>query len=138
MSYLLDTNIISEVMCKCPDTRVLDWLKSIPSPALYLSVITLGELRKGIEKLSEGEKKNTLRLWLEHDLSLLLANNILNIDYAVAERWGFITATLPRPMPAIDMLLAATALVHNLKLVTRNVRDFVVPGLEVINPFALV
>lgn len=135
MSYLLDTNVISEVMRKHPDKGVLNWLTAIPSQELYLSVLTLGELRKGIEKLSEGARKNTLRLWLAHDLFELYATHILAVDPVVADRWGYIAATISRPLPVIDLLLASTALTHNLKLVTRNVRDFDIPGLEVINPF---
>lgn len=135
MSYLLDTNIISEMTRKNPEPAVLKWLTAIPSQNLYLSVLTLGELRKGIEKLNEGPQKNKLALWLAHDLSELFADNILAIDCAVADRWGYIAAMIPRPLPVIDVLLASTALTHNLKLVTRNVRDFSIPGLEVINPF---
>lgn len=135
MSYLLDTNILSELVRKTPSDVVVNWLRAIPSDKLYLSVLTLGELRKGIEKLAQGKKKNTLSFWLENDLFELFANNILTVDHAVAKEWGYLAATLPRPLPVIDALLAATARVHNLKFVTRNVKDFEVPGLEVINPF---
>lgn len=92
-------------------------------------------MRRGIEKLSQGAKKNTLRLWLEHDLIQLYGTHILAIDSVVADRWGYVSATISRPLPVIDLLLASTALTHNLKLVTRNVRDFDIPGLEIVNPF---
>jgi predicted nucleic acid-binding protein len=122
-------------MRKDPDKAVINWLTTVPSHELYLSVLTLGELRKGIEKLSQGAKKNTLRLWLEHDLIQLYGTHILAIDSVVADRWGYVLATISRPLPVIDLLLASTALTHNLKLVTRNVRDFDIPGLEIVNPF---
>lgn len=135
MSYLLDTNIISEVLRKKPNHRVVVWLKSIPSSQLYISVLTLGELRKGIEKLKESKRKVDLTLWFEQELIKWFDGNILPIDQAVAERWGYLLATSKQPLPAIDSLLAATALTNNLKMVTRNVKDFKCDGLEVINPF---
>ncbi len=135
MSYLLDTNIISEIIRKKPDANVIHYLHAIPSEELYLSVLTLGELRKGVEKLNDGQKRNKLRLWLEQDLFASFADRILPINHEIADRWGYIAAMLPRSLPAVDVLLSATALTHNLKLVTRNVKDFEIPGLEVVNPF---
>jgi len=98
-------------------------------------VITIGEIRKSIEKLTKSNKKERLLSWLEHDLSEWFENKILPIDFNVADRWGYVNGTLPRSLPAIDTLIASTALVHNLKLVTRNVSDFQIPGLEIINPW---
>jgi predicted nucleic acid-binding protein len=135
MSYLLDTNIISELKCNKPNSQVQHWFSIIPTEALFLSVLTLGEIRKGIEKLEQGSKRNDLNVWLEYNLVEWFGDRILNIDEAVAERWGYLTANVVKPLPAIDGLLAATALTHNLKMVTRNVKDFDLPGLEVINPF---
>lgn len=135
MSYLLDTNIISEVLRKKPNGRVMAWLEAVPSPQLYLSVLTLGEIRKGIEKLEESKRKTNLTLWLEQELINWFGDNILSIDQAVAERWGYLSATNKQPLPVIDGLLAATALTNNLKMVTRNTKDFKCDGLEVINPF---
>ena len=137
MKYLLDTNILSETVRVKPSISVQRWLEEIPSEFLFISVLTLGEIRRGIEKLENGRRKNNLIIWLEHDLSKWFGDNVLVIDEEVAERWGYITATMPQrhPLTAIDTLLAATALTHNLKMVTRNIKDFDVPGLEVVNPF---
>lgn len=136
MKCLLDTNIISEVARTQPSPNVLKWLKDIPSDSLFISVLTIGEIRKGIEKLDDETRKNRLNLWLEQDIPKWFNGGILPIDQEIAERWGYITATTKSTLSAIDSLLAATALTHNLKMVTRNVKDFDVPGLEVINPFA--
>jgi predicted nucleic acid-binding protein len=114
---------------------VVDWIKSTPSEKLFLSVISLGEIRRGVQLLKAGKKREQLLIWLEEHLPKYFGANILPIDLAVAHRWGFLTAHAGRTLPAIDGLLAATALAHNLKMVTRNEKDFVVPGLEVLNPF---
>lgn len=137
MKYLLDTNILSETVRVKPSISVQRWLEEIPSEFLFISVLTLGEIRRGIEKLENGRRKNNLIIWLEHHLSKWFGDNVLVIDEEVAERWGYITAMMPQrhPLTAIDTLLAATALTHNLKMVTRNIKDFDVPGLEVVNPF---
>jgi toxin FitB len=135
MSYLLDTNIISETVRRTPNKRVIEWLNQVPGEALYVSVLTLGEVRKGIESLSEGKRREKLRLWLEHELPAWFESRVLPVDLAVAERWGRLLAEVGRPVPTIDSLLAATALSHELRLVTRNAGDFDYPGLEVINPF---
>ena len=135
MSYLLDTNILSETIKPRPNSRVLAWLEAIPSEALYVSVLTLGEIRKGVEKLPEPGRREKLRLWLEHDLAAWFGDRVLPVDLAVADRWGRLQADAGRPLGAVDSLLAATALHHELRLVTRNEKDFVFPGLDVINPF---
>lgn len=135
MSYLLDTNVISEIVKVKPDNKVISWFTAIPSEALYLSVLTLGEIRKGIEQVQDNVRKEKLRLWLEHDLPLWFADRILPVDQAVAERWGRLLSQAGRSLPAIDSLLAATALHFELRLVTRNVQDFQHPELDVINPW---
>lgn len=135
MSYLLDTNVICEIWKKAPEAKVVDWLKAIPSEKLFLSVLSIGEIRRGVEKLPKGKKRPSLLQWLEDELPRQFRANILNIDIAVAEKWGFICAESKNTLPAIDSLLAATALHHDLRLVTRNEKDFKVPGLEIINPF---
>lgn len=136
MKYLLDTNVFSETIRSHPNVNVKKWLETMPSEALYISVLTLGEVRRGIEKLGDGKRKHHLITWLEHDLPIWFGRNLLPINLEVAERWGYITAIPSQPpLTAIDALLAATALVYNLKMVTRNVKDFEVPGLEVVNPF---
>jgi predicted nucleic acid-binding protein len=135
MSYLLDTNILSETIRRAPNKSVLTWLDRIPGEALFVSVLTLGEIRKGIETIAEKKRREKLRLWLEHELPAWFEGRVLPVDLAVADRWGRILAEVGRPVPTIDSLLAATALHHELRLVTRNARDFAYPGLEVINPF---
>jgi len=135
MSYLLDTNIVSETIKTNPNKTVIAWLDQLPGEALYVSVLTLGEIRKGIEALSDKRRREKLRLWLEHELPAWFEGRVLSVDLAVADRWGRLLAETGRPLPAIDSLLAATALHYELRLVTRNARDFDYPGLEVINPF---
>lgn len=135
MSYLLDTNILSELRRRQPDARVLRWLEERPPVALYLSVLTLGELRKGIGVLPEGTRKRAMLDWLEVELPAFFAGRVLSIDARVADRWGGLVAQAGRPLPAIDSLLAATALVHGLTLVTRNRRDFQIEGLAVVDPW---
>ena len=135
MSYLLDTNIVSETVRGNPNTAVITWLDQLPGEGLYVSVLTLGEIRKGIEALADRKRKEKLRLWLEHDLPAWFEDRVLSVDLAVADRWGRLIAEVGRPVPTLDSLLAATALHHELRLVTRNSDDFRYPGLEVINPF---
>lgn len=135
MSYLLDTNIISELVRAKPAKAVLAWFDEVPSEALHISVLTLGEIRKGIEQMEEGARREKLRMWLEHDLVTWFDQRVLPIDVAVADRWGRLVAQIGRPVPSIDSLLAATALHHELRLVTRNVKDFNYPGLDVVNPW---
>jgi predicted nucleic acid-binding protein len=135
MSYLLDTNIVSETVRRNPNKAVIAWLDQLPGEALYVSVLTLGEIRKGIEGLTDKKRREKLRLWMEHELPAWFEGRVLPVDLAVADRWGRLLAEVGRPVPTIDSLLAATALYHELRLVTRNSGDFEYPGLEVINPF---
>ena len=135
MSYLLDTNVVSEVASRRPEQRVLAWLRAVPDSALHLSVLSLGEIRQGVERLEAGARKEKLRLWLEQDLPAWFEARLLPVDAAVADRWGRLLAQARRSRPAVDSLLAATALVHGLRLVTRNAGDFVFPGLEVVDPW---
>jgi toxin FitB len=136
LSYLLDTNVLSELRRKTPDAGVVEWFSRRPASTLYLSVLTLGELRKGIEGVAEAERRMALTDWLETDLPGFFAGRILPIDVQVADRWGRLVAAAGRPLPAIDSLLAATAAQHGLSMVTRNTRDFADLGLDVINPWA--
>ncbi len=135
MSYLLDTNVLSELRRKQPNEAVVSWFGERPATTLYISVLTLGEIRKGIERLADNRRKRQLLDWLETDLPAFFMGRVLTIDKKVADHWGHITAAAGRPVPAIDSLLAATALSHNLAMVTRNVNDFFYPELEVINPW---
>jgi predicted nucleic acid-binding protein len=135
MSYLLDTNVISETVRRKPDPAVIEWLTRTPDDALYVSVLTLGELRRGVERLGDGRRRERLRIWLEHELAGWFGERVIPIDTAVADRWGRLLGQIRRPMPSIDSLLAATALHHELRFVTRNTKDFAYPGLEVVNPW---
>ncbi len=135
MSYLLDTNIISETIRRNPNKALITWLDKLPADALYVSVLTMGEIRRGVEAVTDGRRREKLRLWLEHELPMWFEGRVLAVDLPVADRWGRLLAEMGRPVPTIDSLLAATALHHELRLVTRNARDFAYPGLEVVNPF---
>jgi predicted nucleic acid-binding protein len=98
-------------------------------------VLTLGELRKGIDGVKDAALRLALSDWLQTDMSMFFMGRVLSIDEHVADRWGQLVAAAGRPLPAIDSLLAATALVHGLSMVTRNAKDFEGLGLEVINPW---
>ncbi len=135
MSYLVDTNIISELRRKDANPGVVSWFADRPANTLYLSVLTLGEIRKGIEALPNSKRKLTLRDWLEVDLPAFFTGRILPIDETVVDRWGRLLARVKRTVPAIDSLIAATALQYGLILVTRNEADFKFPELDVINPW---
>ncbi|GAB6059114.1 PIN domain-containing protein [Desulfonatronum parangueonense] len=135
MSWLLDTCVLSELARPKPDARVVRWFAGVPDRALHISVLTLGEIRKGVEGLAFGNKKERLRLWLEHDLPAWFEDRVLAVDAHVADRWGRLVFEAGRPVPAIDSLLAATAIQHGLRLVTRNQQVFAFPGLVVVNPF---
>jgi predicted nucleic acid-binding protein len=137
--FLLDTNIISELVKRKPEPKVVIWIDSIDENLLYLSVLTLGEIRKGISSLRDASRRVILEAWLDSDLILRFAERILPIDRAVADRWGRIAAAAvaaKSPLPVIDGLLAATALDQNLTLVTRNTKDIAVTGVPVFNPWS--
>ncbi|MCH9643725.1 MAG: type II toxin-antitoxin system VapC family toxin [Gammaproteobacteria bacterium] len=135
MSYLLDTNILSELVKKTPNTHVTHWVQSVPDDQLHISALTLGEIRKGVEKVQSKAKQEKLRLWLEHELAGWFEERILPINIGIADRWGRLQAEENRPLPAIDSLLAATALHHDFIFVTRNVQDFQYTTLKVVNPW---
>jgi predicted nucleic acid-binding protein len=136
VSYLIDTNVLSELRRKLPHPGVSAWFAQRPASSLYMSVLTLGELRKGIDGLNDEDRKLALSDWLHTELSMFFLGRVLSIDEQVADRWGQLVAAAGRPLPAIDSLLAATALVHGLTVVTRNAKDFEGLGLAVINPWS--
>ena len=137
MTWLIDTNIISEVRkgARC-DPNVAAWYDAIGDADIYLSVLVLGEIRKGIERARAGDppRAAALEKWLE-TLLRSFADRVLPVDQPVADEWGRMSAT--RPLSTVDALLAATAKVHRLTLVTRNVADVVDLGADVLNPFEL-
>jgi len=135
LSYLVDTNVLSELRRKQPEANVVHWFSARPAGTLYLSVLTLGEIRKGVEAMADQNRKLALLDWLETDLPAFFEGRILPVDNAVAELWGRMQAKAGRPLPAIDSLLAATAQHHGLMLVTRNVRDVDGLGVVLINPW---
>jgi predicted nucleic acid-binding protein len=116
----LDTNCVSELVRVKPEPRVLAWMEAADESLLHLSVLTLGEVRKGLAALPQGRRRTRLEAWLEVDLRARFSGRILPVDAAVAHRWG---------------LLAATALRHNLTLVSRNVSDFAAAQVPVLNPW---
>ncbi len=135
MSYLIDTNVLSELRRKQPAPNVAAWMQARPRSSLYLSVLTLGEIRKGLERVDDAARKQSLLDWLEVELPHYFVGRLLDIDAATADRWGRLMAQASRPLPAIDGLLAAIALQHDLTLVTRNGKDFAHLGLRLINPW---
>lgn len=135
MNWLIDTNVLSELRRPQPQPAVLDWFEKHPRRMLYLSVLTLGEIRKGIAKMPPGQRRDALDHWLEQDLAVYFSGRLLPVDAATADAWGQLSARVQRPLPAIDGLLAATAIRHGMSLVTRNTHDFEDLGLSVINPW---
>ena len=136
MNYLIDTNVISELVNPKPNPNVIAWFTHIPTESTFLSVITIGEIRKGVEKIKDNKKKSRLLMWLEHELLKIFDERILDISIHIADRWGRLQCQVTRTLPAIDSLLAATALHFDMTLVTRNTDDFSdCPGLELINPW---
>lgn len=137
--FLLDTNSISEVIRKQPDPHVLEWFEAADESLLYLSVLTLGEIRKGIAGLPQSKRRTHLETWLELELGSRFSGRILPIDSGIADRWGLLAAEAKlkgKSLSAIDGLLAATALHHNLTIVSRNVSDFANTPAAVLNPWA--
>lgn len=137
MSYLVDTNVFSELARTKPNDQVVVWLRD-HEPELYLSSITIGELRRGIEGLPAGKRKTALKSWFT-DLCKRMEGRILSFNISTAHVWGQLMATWDRngiTIPSLDSQLAATAFRHNLTVVTRNVSDFQNTGVKLFNPFA--
>ena len=138
MKVILDTCVISELVTKKPNPQVVAFVDALDSDDIYLSVITIGEIIKGIEKLADSPRKVELRRWLQDDLLARFQGRVLPLDTDTIVEWGMLTARAEsngKPMPAIDSLIAATALTNKMTLVTRNVGDFDAAGMEIANPW---
>ena len=138
MKYLLDTCVISELTKTKPDKKVISWITNNDEANYYLCSLTFGELYKGVSKLPDSKKRKKLFLWIEHDLKERFAGKILDIDLMVARTWGEIqgaSEAVGNPMPAIDSLIAATGLTHDLTVVTRNITDMQQSGVSLFNPW---
>jgi predicted nucleic acid-binding protein len=137
--FLLDTNVVSELIKPRPEARVTSWIEATDERLFYLSVLTLGEIRKGIALVENRQRRAMLESWLGSDLVIRFSGRILLVDQEVADRWGIMAAhasTAKRLLPVIDGLLAATAVHNNLTLVTRNTRDVAETGVPVFNPWS--
>jgi toxin FitB len=138
MSYLIDTCCISELVKKKPNPTVVKWFEDMDELSMYVSVITFGELRKGIEKLPDSEKKKELNQWVKEDLSIRFKNRVLDVSIKEVNEWGKLLANAEKngtPIPAIDALIAATAIANDLIVVTRNTKDMKSAGVELTNPW---
>jgi predicted nucleic acid-binding protein len=136
--FLLDTNCVSELVRVKPEPRVMEWMETTDEGLVYLSVLTLGEIRKGLAGLAQGKRRTRLETWLEVELQARFADRILAIDATVSLRWGLLAAQAKSrgmSLPIIDGLLAATALHYNLTVVTRNSSDFRNAQVPVLNPW---
>ena len=136
--YLLDTNCISEAVRSRPEPRVMSWLETADETLLYLSVLTLGGIRKGVASLPQSRRRTALETWLDGELRARFSARILPIDAAIADRWGSLAAVAKskgRTLSTIDGLLAATAIHHNLTIVSRNDNDFASTQVPVLNPW---
>jgi predicted nucleic acid-binding protein len=138
MNYLLDTCVLSEFTRRQPDEKVIRWLDSIDEDKLFISVITVGEIQRGVERLPESPRKTELLAWMNNGLIERFGQRILPLGAATLLLWGSLTArpeTSGRKLPVMDSLIAATALQHNLILATRNAADFSPCGLQLTNPW---
>ena len=134
MSFLVDTCVLSELVKPRPSPRVSEWCSAAPPETLFVSVLTLGEIRKGIEKLPQGRRRARIVAWLERELPAWFEDRMLPVDAGVANEWGRLMARRGS-LPAIDGLIAATALHHRLAVVTRNESDFAASGVDLLNPW---
>lgn len=138
MKYLLDTCVISELVKKDPHKHVVQWIREKQEEDLFLSVLTIGEIHKGIEKLDQSSKKEKLFNWIEYDLKERFKNRIIEIDMRITEEWARIQVQAEKkghPIPAVDSLIAATAKTHHLTIITRNTGDMKPSGADLYNPW---
>ena len=138
MKYLLDTCVISEFIRPKPSKKVTKWIKNEDEGNFFISVVTIGELHKGIEKFDQSKRKEALHNWVENDLKERFWTRIIDIDIETAMAWGKIqgaTERIGKPMPAVDSLIAATGITHHLTVVTRNISDMKESGVALLNPW---
>ncbi|MBN1130009.1 MAG: type II toxin-antitoxin system VapC family toxin [Chitinispirillaceae bacterium] len=138
MNYLIDTCVISELAKPKPEKSVIQWIEGCNEDVLFLSVLTIGEIQKGIVKVSDKTRRIKLQQWLDAELRPRFARRTLSVTEEVAMTWGLLQGRAEaggRPVPTIDGLLAATALAHNATLVTRNDADFIATGAMLLNPW---
>jgi predicted nucleic acid-binding protein len=138
MNYLLDTCVLSEFTRRQPDQGVVDWLNSIDEEKLFISVITIGEIQRGIERLPDSHRKTELLVWMNTGLLTRFSGRMIAIDAPTMFLWGSLVARLEaagQPMGVMDSLILASALQNNLIIATRNVTDFLPAGVQVINPW---
>jgi predicted nucleic acid-binding protein len=141
MSFLLDTCVISELVAKRPNLDVVRWIDGLDPDSVYLSVVTVGEIQKGIEKLQDPGRKEVLRFWLQDELLVRFRNCLAALDVGVLLQWGTLAGRMEvqgTPMPAVDSLIAATALHGHFILATRNEADFLRSGVQLLNPWKTV
>ncbi len=139
MTYLLDTNVVSEWARPQPNPGVVRWLADVDEDRVYISVLTFGELRRGVDRLTPGRRRHRLDTWLSEELADRFVDRVLPVDHDVADVWGRLLAhseSAGRPVGAVDGLIAATAEHHGLEVVTRNVRDFESTGVRLLNPWS--
>ena len=138
MRFLLDTSLVSELVRPQPEKSVTDWVQNADEDRLFLSVLTLGELQKGIAKLPDSKRKERLATWADEEIPRRFEGRILEVTEAVAKAWGQLQGKAEKAgakLPVVDSLIAATAQVYDLTVVTRNVSDMGRCGVEVHNPW---
>jgi hypothetical protein len=138
MNYLLDTCVISELVKKQANASVVSWVQQQDHATLYISSLTLGEIQKGVSKLPASSRKDDLQTWLERDVRERFSGKIIGIAVSEAMHWGKLQAAAEeqgKPLPLIDSMIAATAIVQDMVLVTRNTKDVEASGVKLLNPW---
>ena len=136
MKYLLDTNVLSEIRKPHGNAKIKTFVSNLREEDIFISVLSIGEIAFGIEKLPDGEKKTELQLWLTQNLSERFGNRLIPLDLDIMVEWGKLKARVKKTIPVFDSLIAASALARHLTIVTRNTSDFqTIEGLELFNPW---